>query len=74
MALLPTVLDLSAVTLASYAVLCGIVASLTTATVAGYALFAGSLQRAFRTAFARRAVDRTAGTVMIGAGIAIAAQ
>lgn len=73
-ALLPTVLDLNAVTLASYAVLCGIVASLSAAIMAGYALFTGGLRRVFRTASARRALDRTAGTVMIGAGIAIATR
>ncbi len=73
-ALLPTVLDLNAVTPASYAVLCGIVAGLAAAIMAGYALFAGGLRRVFRTAAARRAVDRTAGTVMIGAGIAVAAR
>jgi len=73
-ALLPTVLDLNAVTPASYAVLCGIVAGLAAAIMAGYALFAGGLRQVFRTAVARRAVDRTAGTVMIGAGIAVAAR
>ncbi len=73
-ALLPTVLDVGTVTLASYAVLCGIVAALAASIMMGYALFAGGLRQVFRTASARRAVDRTAGTVMIGAGIAIAAR
>lgn len=73
-ALLPTVLDVSAVTPAGYVALCGTVAGLGAAIMAGYALFAGSLRLAFRTASARRTVNRTAGTVMIGAGIAIAAR
>lgn len=72
--LLPTVLDVSAVTPPGYVTLCGIVAGLAAAIMGGYALFAGGLRRVFRTASARRAVDRTAGTVMIGAGIAIAAR
>ena len=73
-AVLPTVLDVRVVTLADYATLSGIVAVLATAIMACYALFAGSLRRVFRTAAARRSMDRTAGAVMMGTGFAIAVR
>ena len=73
-AVLPTVFDLKSVSFADYGILCAVVAVLAAAILACYAAFAGSLRRIFRTPSARRTMDRTAGTAMIGAGLAIAAR
>ena len=73
-AVLPTVLDITAVTATDFLTLCAIVAGFAATIMTGYAVFAGSLRRVFRTPAARRTMNRTAGSVMIGAGVAVAAR
>ena len=74
MALLPTVVDLTGLTLIGYGELVAIVA--VDLLLVG-ALYAGAAARArefFRDAAARRILDRTAGAMMAGAAVAVATR
>lgn len=73
-AVLPSVVDVGAVTAGRYAVLCAIIVTVTAAGMGAYALGAGALGRVFNSPAARRRVNRSAGAAMIGAGVAIAVR
>ena len=74
MALLPTVVDLAALTPLGFAEMVVIVFVDLLAVGAAYAAMAARARRFFRDPKARRILDRTAGTMMAGAAVAVAAR
>jgi len=74
MALLPTVVDLAALTPLGFVEMVVIVFVDLLAVGAAYAAMAARARRFFRDPKARRILDRTAGTMMAGAAVAVAAR
>lgn len=74
LALLPTILDLSRVTLWGFAELVGVTLSVLGLVFAAYALAAAQARRLFTSPRALRALNRATGAAMAGAAVAIAAR
>ena len=74
LALLPTILDLSRVTLWGFAELVGVTLSVLALVFAAYALAAARARRLFTSPKALRALNRATGAAMAGAAGAIAAR
>ncbi len=74
MALLPTVVDLARLTPLGFAEMAAIVFVDLVAVGAAYAALAARARGFFRDARARRLLDRTAGTMMAGAAVAVATR
>lgn len=74
LALLPGVIDMAGVTLASYATLCAIIAGVMVAVTLGYGLIAEIARRLFTSSGAKARIDRSSGAMMIGAGVLIASR
>ncbi|NIX75656.1 LysE family transporter [Microvirga terricola] len=74
MALLPGVIDVSGVTLSSYAILCGIIAGVMTLIALGYGLLAEVARKLFSSSLSKARIDRTSGAMMVGAGLLIASR
>ncbi|KQL48284.1 hypothetical protein AN963_00190 [Brevibacillus choshinensis] len=71
-ALLPGVINISGLTLNSYALLCTIIICVMTCIVVGYGIMAEVVRKLFSSANSKALMDRLAGAMMIGAGILIA--
>ncbi|MDP4796344.1 MAG: LysE family translocator [Rhodospirillales bacterium] len=71
---LPTFTDLGQLTLAGGAAIAATMLGVLISVLVGYALTAQQVRRIFRTERANRVLNRTAGTVMIGAGCAVIAK
>ncbi|MED4584760.1 LysE family translocator [Brevibacillus choshinensis] len=71
-ALLPGVINISGLTLNSYALLCTIIICVMTCIVVGYGIMAEVVRKRFSSANSKALMDRFAGAMMIGAGILIA--
>ena len=71
---LPTFTDLGQLTLAGGAAIAATMLGVLISVLVGYALTALQVRRIFRTERASRVLNRTAGTVMIGAGCAVIAK
>ena len=74
LALLPTLIDLTQLTLTDMAELAGIVALVVSIVLTGYVLLAAQARRMFTSPRAVQAVNRTAGVAMAGAAAAIIAR
>jgi len=74
LALLPGVIDVSDVTLNSYAILCTIIICSMTAIVVGYGIMAEVARKLFSSSNSKSRIDRIAGAIMIGAGFLIATR
>jgi len=74
LALLPTILDLSRVTLWGFAELVGVTLSVLALVFAAYALAAARARRLFTSPKALRALNRATGATMAGAAVAIATR
>ena len=74
LALLPTILDLSRVTVWGFAELVGVTLSVLALVFAAYALAAARARRLFTSPKALRALNRATGATMAGAAVAIAAR
>jgi threonine/homoserine/homoserine lactone efflux protein len=74
LALLPTILDLSRVTVWGFAELVGVTLSVLAVVFAAYALAAARARRLFTSPKALRALNRATGATMAGAAVAIAAR
>ena len=74
LALLPTILDLSRVTVLGFAELVGVTLSVLALVFAAYALAAARARRLFTSPKALRALNRATGAAMAGAAVAIAAR
>ncbi|MGC2857675.1 LysE family translocator [Novispirillum sp. DQ9] len=74
LAVLPTVLDLRAVTLAGAAQATGVAVIVNLGVLLSYAALAARARRMFTSARAVRRLNRAAGTAMVGAGIAVATR
>lgn len=73
-AFLPTFIDLSALSYSDMSIVAVVVSGVLFFTMAGYAWLADRSRRVFRSERAIRMMNRSAGTVMIGAGAVIAAR
>ena len=71
-ALLPTLVDLKTLTLAGFAELCLMPLTILPAVCFAYMALASSVRGWFQSALARRRMNKTAGAVMIGAGVTVA--
>ncbi|MED4753414.1 LysE family translocator [Brevibacillus choshinensis] len=71
-ALLPGVINISGLTLNSYALLCTIIICVMTCIVVGYGIMAEVVRKLFSSANSKARMDRLAGAMMLGAGILIA--
>jgi threonine/homoserine/homoserine lactone efflux protein len=74
LALLPTILDLSRVTVWGFAELVGVTLSVLALVFAAYALAAARARRLFTSPKALRALNRATGATMAGAAVAIATR
>ncbi len=74
LALLPTLIDLTQLTVTDMAELAAIVALVVSAVLTGYVLLAAQARRFFTSPRAVQAVNRTAGVAMAGAAAAIIAR
>jgi threonine/homoserine/homoserine lactone efflux protein len=74
LALLPTVIDLRALTPFGFAELASIVAIIASSVLTAYALAAGRARRLFTSPRAVRAVNRGSSAVMAGAAVTIVAH
>ena len=74
LALLPTILDLSRVTVWGFAELVGVTLSVLALVFAAYALAAAQARRLFTSPKALRALNRATGATMAGAAVAIATR
>lgn len=74
MALLPTLVDLAQLTPVGFVEMVAIVFVDLLAVGAAYAALASRAREVFRDPKARRFLDRTAGTMMVGAAVAVAAR
>lgn len=73
-AFLPTFIDLTSIGLPDFAILALVIAAVLTATNMAYALLAARARVFFKSRRAMRNLDRAAGTMMIGAGVAVATR
>lgn len=74
LALLPTILDLTRITMLGYAELVVTVLVVLTLVLGAYVVLAARARRLFTSARAIRTLNRTTGTIMAGAAAAIAAR
>lgn len=74
LALMPTLIDLTRLTVADMAELAAIVALVVSVVLAGYVVLAAHARRMFTSPRALRTVNRTAGAAMAGAAAAIVAR
>ncbi|NIX75708.1 LysE family translocator [Microvirga terricola] len=74
LALLPTILDLTKVTMLGYVELVAATLAVLTVVLGAYIVLAARARRLFTSAKAIKALNRTTGTVMAGAAAAIAAR
>ena len=74
LALMPTLIDLTRLTIADMAELAGIVALVVSVVLTGYVILAAHARRMFTSPRALRTVNRTAGAAMAGAAAAIVAR
>lgn len=74
LALLPTVVDLGALTVAGFLELAGIIVLIAGGVLSAYALMAARVRRLFTSARAVRLVNRGSGAIMAGAAVSIAAR
>jgi threonine/homoserine/homoserine lactone efflux protein len=74
LALMPTLIDLTRLTVADMAELAAIVALVVSVVLAGYVVLAAHARRMFTSPRALRTVNRTAGVAMAGAAAAIVAR
>jgi threonine/homoserine/homoserine lactone efflux protein len=74
LALLPNLIDLSQVNLLGYAELAGACIAVLTVVLGGYALVAARARVLFSSPRAARLFNRTGGTLMAGAAIAVASK
>jgi threonine/homoserine/homoserine lactone efflux protein len=74
LALLPTIIALANLSWLGFAELAGIVTGVYSAVLCGYVLLAARARRLFRSTRAMRIVNRTTGTAMAGAAVAVAAR
>jgi len=74
LALLPSVVDLGALTVAGFVELAALIAVILAAVLAGYGLAAARARRLFATTRAMRRLNRGAGVVMAGVAIAVATR
>lgn len=74
LAILPSVVSLADLTAIGFAELSAIVIAIYTVVLFSYVLAAARARRAFRSVRAIRLINRSAGTVMAGAAVAIAAR
>lgn len=74
LALLPTLVDLTSLTLLGYAEIALTVVVVLSGVATAYAYAASRARALFRNRSARRVLDRTAGTVMAGAAVAVAVK
>ncbi|MET0278783.1 MAG: LysE family translocator [Pseudorhodoplanes sp.] len=74
LALMPTLIDLTRLSVADMAELAGIVALVVSVVLAGYVMLAAHARRMFTSPRALRTVNRTAGVAMAGAAVAIVAR
>jgi threonine/homoserine/homoserine lactone efflux protein len=73
-ALLPGTIDVAGITMASYAVLCLILVAVMAVIVLAYGGLAEIARKLFASSQARANVERASGTMMLGAGVAIATR
>lgn len=73
-ALLPTFLDMSRIDFGDFLALCAIVVAVSYAVYGAYIFLAERSRRLLSSSAASRLLNRLAGTVLIGAGIAVAAR
>lgn len=73
-AFLPTFIDLRTVNAADIAVIATVIAAVLTTTNMTYGLLAARARRLFKSRRAMRRLNRGAGTMMIGAGVAVATR
>ena len=71
-ALLPTLIDLKTLTFVGYAELCVMPLTILPAICLTYAALASLVRGIFQSAVARRRMNKGAGAIMVGAGIAVA--
>jgi threonine/homoserine/homoserine lactone efflux protein len=74
LALLPTVIDLPALTLAAFSQFALAIVIILSTVLTSYALAAARARRVFRNERALKWLNRTSGTVMAGAAVGVAAQ
>lgn len=74
MALLPTVINVSGVSMASYLLLCIIIVAVMAAVVLGYGAIGELSRKVFRSPRAKANIDRVSGVIMIGVGTMIACR
>ncbi len=68
MALLPTVINVSGVTLASYVALCAIIVAVMIVVVLAYGAIGELSRKVFRSSRSKANIDRVSGGIMIGVG------
>ena len=73
-ALLPTFLDMTAITFADFLVLAGIVVVISYLVYGGYIFLAERSRRLLASSKASRLFNRLTGSILIGAGVAVAAR
>ncbi len=73
-ALLPGVIDVSGISLGSYAILCSIVVAVMAAIVAAYGVMAELARKQFASSSSKARIDRTSGAMMAGAALLIATR
>jgi threonine/homoserine/homoserine lactone efflux protein len=74
MALLPSIVDLHALTLLGFVEVAALMVVLLSAIIGSYVLLAASARRFFTSARAMRRLNRVTGTVMAGAAVAVATR
>lgn len=74
LALAPSLVDVSALTPARFALLCAILAAIYVGVLTAYVSLAARARRLFRSARAIHVMNRTAGTTMAGAAVVIATR
>ncbi len=73
-ALLPAIVEMQELNLATYLMLCSILVTLMAAIAVVYILLADRMRRLFRSKRASRIRDRVAGTIAIGSGVVVATR
>ena len=73
-ALLPTFLDMTAITFADFLVLAGIVVVISYVVYGGYIFVAERSRRLLASSTASRLFNRLTGSILVGAGVAVAAR
>ena len=73
-ALLPTVIDIQNINLATYLTLCAVLVCITLIIATIYALSADRLRFLLKSAKGRKTINRVAGGAMIGSGVLVATR